>query len=78
VEINPNKFSVFLQVVLIQKLSYGILIHKMNSVEDKRWLNKILGTISMMFLTISIIIMIVFLKDRNHTLFKKFKKMGSI
>ena len=59
-EISPNKFSVFLQVVLIQKLSYGVLIHKMISKEDKRWLNKISGIISMIFLTVSLISMIVF------------------
>ena len=59
-EISPTKFLVFLQAVLIQKLSYGVLIHKMILVEDKRWLNKISGTISMMFLTVSLIIMIVF------------------
>jgi hypothetical protein len=80
-DFNPTNFSVFSQVVLIQKLSYGILIYSMIKMKQNKRLINILGTINMIFITVNLTIrmlMIVFYKVKNCTLFKKFKNKGLI
>ena len=80
-DFNPTNFSVFSQVVLIQKLSYGILIYSMIKMKQNKWLINIPGKINMIFITVNLTIrmlMIVFYKVNNCTLFKKFKNKGLI
>jgi hypothetical protein len=80
-DFNPTNFSVFSQVVLIQKLSYGILIYSMIKMKQNKRLINNLGTINMIFITVNLTIrmlMIVFYKVNNCTLFKKFKNKGLI
>jgi len=80
-DFNPTNFSVFSQVVLIQKLSYGILIYSMIKMKQNKWLINIPGKINMIFITVNLTIrmlMIVFYKVNNYTLFKKFKNKGLI
>ncbi len=75
-DFNPTKFSVFSQVDLIQKLNYGILIYSMIIMKQNKWLINIPGTMNMIFITVNLtfrILMIVFYKVKNCTLFKKFK-----
>jgi len=80
-DFNPTNFSVFSQVVLIQKLSYGILIYSMIKMKQNKWLINIPGKINMIFITVNLTIrmlMMVFYKVNNCTLFKKFKNKGLI
>ena len=80
-DFNPTNFSVFSQVVLIQKLSYGILIYSMIKMKQNKWLINIPGKINMIFITVNLTIrmlMMVFYKVNNYTLFKKFKNKGLI
>ena len=80
-DFNPTNFSVFSQVVLIQKLSYGILIYSMIKMKQNKRLINIPGKINMIFITVNLTIrmlMIVFYKVNNCTLFKKFKNKGLI
>ena len=80
-DFNPTNFSVFSQVVLIQKLSYGILIYSMIKMKQNKWLINIPGKINMIFITVNLTIrmlMMVFHKVNNCTLFKKFKNKGLI
>ena len=80
-DFNPTNFSVFSQVVLIQKLSYGILIYWMIKMKQNKWLINIPGKINMIFITVNLTIrmlMMVFYKVNNCTLFKKFKNKGLI